>query len=214
MTAFTHTTIRVMILAEVEDSSDRLADNLDTILSLGQDRLQRDLNLEIFKTTDTITLAQGSTTFTKPSGCLAVDTISYVSSGTTVYLTPKTYEYCLDYWPVASTQGTPLFFADLNDAQWYVAPTPNGAYTGTARFIKRMAPLTASNLSNWLSTNAGDALLYACMIETETFLMEPEAGRVALWKNKYEKDILPAARMELARLAVKDYMIFGNAPGN
>jgi hypothetical protein len=53
----------------------------------------------------------------------------------------------------------------------------------------RPIPLSASNTTNWLTANAADALLYASLIESESFLISPE--RVSEFTGRYASLVGP-----------------------
>lgn len=207
MTALTHDTLTTAILAWEEDDSTELADNLDTILSLGQDRVMRDLNLETFEGTQSGTLAQGSNSLNKPASIIETKSIYITVSGERIFLQPRSKEYCRDYWPSTTLQEQPKYFAEDGAGQWYLSPTPNQNYAYLATFTARFAPLTSSNQSNWISLNLGDLLLYACLAASERFLLA--APRADEWEGEYQK-LLPTARLELKNLQQKGYLLLGN----
>lgn len=203
---YSYSTLTTEIIKQAHDDGTAFAAEVDNLIATGETKLLRDLDLEIFDSTDTGSFAYGSQNVTKPTGYLACRTLSYVSSGTTrVFMTPKTYDFLIDYWPTSGTVGLPKYYAELNTTTWVVAPTPNSAYTWTARFMKRPTGLSGSNTTSWLGTNAGDLLLLACMIASEAYLEADE--RIATWKAEYQEK-LGMAKYELRRMTRSDY-----APG-
>ncbi len=55
-----------------------------------------------------------------------------------------------------------------------VAPTPDSSYTIEMTYARRLAELSSSNTTNWLTQNAQDLLLYACLMEACTFTKNRE----------------------------------------
>lgn len=203
---WTYTTLTAALQAWPEDDNSEYTTNLDSIIGLGETKLLRDLDLELFDTTATFAFTASSGQLAKPSGILAPRTLSYTDSGGGFnYLHPRSYEYVLDYQANAQSGELPKYYAELNDTTWLIAPLPVSAFAGTVRYIKRPQGLKDVGGSNttWLSTNAADALLYACIIAAEEYLKGDE--RWQQWNTKYGQDILPAAKRELARLVRTDY---------
>ena len=199
----TYTTLKAALVDNTDDEGTEFAAALDTIIALGELKLLRDLDLEIFDVTDTGTLTGSSQLVTKPTGYIAGRSLHITVSGVRSQLFQRTYEYLVDYWPTAATTTTtPKYYAELNDTQWYVAGTPAGSYDFTARFMKRPTGLSGSTETTWLSTYAADMLLYACLASAEEYLKADE--RVAVWKNEYAEK-LTLGRHELRRMQRADY---------
>ena len=51
----------------------------------------------------------------------------------------------------------------------YVAPTPGSNISVEISYRRRLPALSSSNLTNWLTDNASDALLYGCLVEAAAF---------------------------------------------
>lgn len=64
--AYTWTTLRAALLAWPETTNTEYTNSLDTIIGLGERRLVRDLNLEIFDHVTTLSLAEDTRTVAKP----------------------------------------------------------------------------------------------------------------------------------------------------
>lgn len=85
-------------------------------------------------------------------------------------------------FPVRSGGATPQYIANDGD-NFIFGPYPNnvavkGIYYG------RLPALSASNATNWFTTNAPDLLLYASLLEAETFLVNDP--RIAVWRLFYQ----------------------------
>lgn len=202
--SFTYASLQSAITSWVEDTDLDFTANLDTIIGLGELKLLRDLDLELFEQQATTPTSNGVATLTKPANYLTHRTLHYTDSNSTLqYLQPRTFEYVIDY----GGTGDPRYFAELNETQWQLAPVPTSTLTVNVRYTTRPVGLSASMTTTWLSTNAADALLYSCLICAEEFLKSDE--RLPVWKAKYEQEILPRAKHELQKLVKADY----NLPG-
>lgn len=204
-TSYTYTTLTAALIDMVEDQGAAYDAYLDTIIPLAEDRVLKDLNLELFDVTATSTFGVASQWLAKPSDLLVLRSIHYTDgSGNFQQLEPRTYEYCKDYWPNASTTtSTPKYVAEYSDDNWLVAGTPASGLTVTIRYNQRPAGMTSGNPTTWLGTHVGDLLFFACLMLSEMYLKGDE--RIAMWKQEYAER-LAASRRELKADKRSDYM--------
>lgn len=184
--SFTYTTLSSALASFTEDQGTEFAAIIPTLIMLGELKLVRDLDLDIFRGTDTSkSLASGVTTLTKPTDLVSVRSIHYTDAdGELQVLDERSFDFCKTYWPDALlTTATPKFFADFSDTTWLIAGTPSGNNAVTIRYVKRPTGLSAGNENTWLATNVPDALLWACLSVAEQFLKADE--RIAVWKQNY-----------------------------
>lgn len=196
--SFSYSVLKTAIKNHVEDQGTNFDANVDTLIKLGEDRVVKDFDLEIFDTTGSITLTVDVATITKPGSGAAViapRTLWYTNgSSKRVVLRQRTYEFIQDYWPTPSDTGEPKYFCELTESTWGVAPTPNATRTGTARYVSRPTSVVSQTAGTWISLNFGDLLLRACLMSAEAYLKADE--RVALWKAEYA-DLLAVAQREV-----------------
>ena len=89
-----------------------------------------------------------------------------------------------EYNPNPSTTGSPKYYASYDVDTFIVGPTPDSNYTVELHYFYRPASLTTDNSgTTWISTNAPDALLYACLIEAYTF-MKGEADLLKVYDSR------------------------------
>ena len=74
-----------------------------------------------------------------------------------------------EFWPNRTSTGTPKYYAYFDNSTIYVAPTPSANTPVEISYRRRLDALSSSNTSNWLTTDAYDALLYACLIEASHY---------------------------------------------
>jgi hypothetical protein len=92
-------------------------------------------------------------------------------------------EYLNNYWPTVTATGTPLFYADYDYDNWFVAPTPNAAYAFEALCYTRLQPLDSATQTNWLTQNAPNAMLFGTLKQTAPFLKDD--ARLAVWSGLF-----------------------------
>jgi len=210
-TSYTYTSLKAAIVAIVEETGTEFAGDLDILIPLAEDKVLRDLDLELFDETFVGTLTADSPWLTKPTGILGVRTLHYTdASGNYQLLEPRSWAFCKDYWPkAATTTATPKYFSEFSDTSWMVAGTPSSELTVTARCIKRPAGLDGSTSTTWLSQHAGDLLLFAALELSEMYLKSDE--RIPTWKQGYLERLV-VARNELKPETRVDYMPIDPAP--
>ena len=122
-------------------------------------------------------------------------TIDTGTSTQPVYL--RKYEYLRNYWPNETLTGLPLYYADTDYEHWYVAPTPSQAYNFEVLYYERIAPLSSTNQTNWLTQNAPNAMLYGTLLQAMPFLKN-DARQV--FQQKYTEAITSLKVEDVARV--------------
>jgi len=204
-TSYTYATLVAALQNTVEDTGSDFASALANIIALAEDRVLRDLNVELFDVSATSTFGVASPWLAKPSDMVGLRTMHYTDAiGNFTLLDPQTWEFVKDYWPnVSATTPTPKYYTEYSDTNWFIAGTPASGLVVTIRYIKRPAGMTALNPSTWLGTHVGDLLFYSSLVSAEQFLKAD--NRIGVWKTEYVER-LAAARRELRLEERNDYM--------
>jgi hypothetical protein len=100
------------------------------------------------------------------------------------FLLPRSYEWCREYWPNPTQTGEPRFYADYGFSNWLIVPTPSAASPIEIAYYQLDNPITSVNQTNWLTDNASDLLLYACLVETAPFLKDDD--RIQTWNAAFQ----------------------------
>ena len=109
-------------------------------------------------------------------------------------------EYLRNYWPNSSSTDTPLYYADYDYDNWYVAPTPSAAFAFQTLCYTRLQPLASDNQTNWLTINAPNVMLFGTLKQTAPFLKDD--ARLAVWGNMFDT--------ALAALKIEDTLRIGD----
>jgi len=112
-----------------------------------------------------------------------------------VYL--RKYEYLRNFWPNETQTDLPQYYADTDYEHWYVAPTPDQAYNFEVLYYERIAPLSSTNQTNWLTQNAPNAMLYGTLLQAMPFLKN-DARQV--FQQKYTEAITSLKVEDVARV--------------
>lgn len=212
-TSFTYNALIAALSAWLEDNSTEFLANQQTIVSMGESRLATDLNFEIFDRV--VTGALTPNVFVQPikatgwQGTRSLHLRDVGGGGLRRYKQRRTYEYCLDFEPDETNTSEPIYYAEYTETEFFVSPAPDVAYAFELRQIQTPEQLTAANQNTWLGTNAGDLLLYACLLASEEFL-KSDAEFINTWQNSYD-NLLPARKLTLRRQWRGDYSPIKNA---
>jgi hypothetical protein len=158
-------------------------------------RIFREVDLDVFRSYQFATLAQGNEFVTlpgaTPSTMSFVRTASiYPSTGTDAnvrtYLIQKDISYMTEYWPNRTSQNKPRYYAMWDQNTIYLAPTPDTAYKIELALNRNETGLSTTNTTTWVSQNAPQVLLYACLIEAFKYLKGPY-DLLAQYEKSYQE---------------------------
>ncbi len=174
-------------VADWLDRSDLTA-RIPDFITLAEARVSRDLRIRAMEVRSTMTTTAGKQYFNLPTNYIQMRNIQLNTNPTTAleYITPE----MLDRLYGSSTTGKPRAYTLIGD-EIQLAPIPDSTYTLEMAFYEKFSPLGdgtgGSVVSNWLTSNAPDVLLYGALLEAEPFIKNDE--RVGLWVNAYDSAI-------------------------
>jgi hypothetical protein len=103
-------------------------------------------------------------------------------------LLQKDVSYMNEYWPNRTSTGDPKYYAMWDQNTIYLAPTPNHAYNIELALNRNETGLSGTNTTTWVSQNAPQVLLYACLLETFKFLKGPY-DLLAQYEKSYQQAV-------------------------
>ena len=180
MTTFTE--LQTQIRDYTEATSDVLTDVIvNDFIEHAEDRIFRELDLDVFRSYQTASLTVGNPFVAVPGINITQDAFTrsvqiYTDGGTPTreYLIQKDVTFMNEYWPNRDSTGKPKYYANWDQDRLYLAPTPNSAYKIELALNKQPSGLSSTTTTTWLSTNAPKVLLYACLVEAYRFLKGPD----------------------------------------
>ena len=110
--------------------------------------------------------------------------IKITDGGTEVFLEKRDQTFIAEFNPTG-TQGQPKYYANYNDKNIIVAPTPASALAVQMQYIKN-APHFDSGNSTMISDQHQNLLLYGVLVECFSFLKGP-VDMYNLYKTRYDK---------------------------
>ena len=209
---YTYATLTSAVQAYAADTDEDFVNNIPDFIAKGETRLLRDLELETFEQWLQVTISAGDRTFSKPADVIAVNDlwIRDPSAQKWIECPRRSFEYCVAYAPTESSTGVPAFYAEYDEDEIYVVPTPVSTYTsGNARIRATIRPagLSASVTTTFLSENYGDMLYHAVMMEAYDF--QKNHAKVQSSAQKYES-LIPSVVKEVEAVVRKHYKGINN----
>ena len=146
---------------------------INTFITMAENRILRDIDLDVFKQEDTGNLTAGNRFLGAPLGILTHRYLMVVVGDDRIFLDFRDQSFMREYWPDYTEEGVPKYYSVWDQNTFSVAPTPDENYQVQLGYIYRPPQLSATNTTTWISTNAPEALLYACLIQAYSYTKGP-----------------------------------------
>ena len=193
---------------------------LENIILNAQYRIMRDVPIDSDRKQQSGNLVTGQETINAPAGALFIRAIQVydstsVTTGANVFLEKKDITYLQEYVPSteSSKRGQPKYYAmfggatgntDTTSGRMMFAPVPDTTYKFRVHYNVMPTTLDSSNVTNYISLNFPNGLLYCCLSETFTFLKGP-IDMLTLYENKYKQEVEKFASEQIGRRRRDDY---------
>jgi hypothetical protein len=163
---------------------------INTFITFAENRIMREIDLDVFKKEMTGVLTASNRFLSTPTDLLThrYMLIKDFTTSVQIFLDFRDTSFMKEYWKDQTITGVPKFFSVWDQSTFYVAPTPDKSYIVELGFIYRPAQLSSANPTTWISTNAPEALFYACMIQAYSYLKGP-ADMQAYFENSYAQAV-------------------------
>jgi hypothetical protein len=184
--ALTYSLLVSSIQSYNENSSDKFAAQIPQFISNGENRVAADMKQQGFQSVVAGTFVAGVNGAVVSKPAFWRETISFNYKDPVLGWQPiriRALEYLKNFWPLQGSTSPPRFYADYNFENFLVAPSPDQAYAFELAYYARLEPLDATNQTNWLTFNAPQVLLYACLLEAALWLKNSEL--IALFQGQY-----------------------------
>jgi len=162
---------------------------INTFITMAENRILRDIDLDVFKKEATANLIADSRFLPMPGNILTHRYIMVTDdNGDQIFLDFRDTSFMKEYWPDYTETGVPKYYSVWDDETFYIAPTPASALSVQLGYIVRPEQLSSTNTTTWVSTNAPEALLYACLIQAYSYTKGP-LELVQYFENSYKQAI-------------------------
>jgi hypothetical protein len=161
---------------------------INTFILLTENKILREIDLEVFRQNSIGTLTPGNRFLTMPTDILTHRYMLIIDPVTNeeYFLDFRDVSFVKEYWEDASITGRPKFYSVWNENTFLVAPTPDVAFSVELGYIRKPAGLSPSNQNTWLSTNAPEVLLYGCLVQAYSYTKGP-LDMLGYFSNSYKE---------------------------
>lgn len=201
-TTYNKLTEQITAYANKKNSADFIA-AIPFFIAMGQERIWRDLKTLGFESVEEIKAMEANKAIIeKPR--LWNETLSIIYGDTdspfnkSKVLFPRSYEFCINYWPnanISDSDNPPLFYADHQLIQGggdgspyegiFISPTPDKAYMYQITYLTRVNPINNDGVNtNILTDHYPDLLFYSCFLEALIYLKDDQ--RMAVYQDLYK----------------------------
>lgn len=160
------------------DRSD-LAAYVPDFIALAEERIYRNLRVKAMEAALSDTIASG--VIAVPSDYIELKS-AYVDGTPTRKLERTSVEEIYTNYPTRSAAGTPSYIA-REGASFIFGPYPDDGLVVKGIYYQRLPALSATNTTNWLTTNAPSLLLFGALCEAEPFMRNDQ--RIMVWETKF-----------------------------
>lgn len=193
----TYDSLTSTVLQYLERRDASVVDTIPTFISLAEFEIAQEI-----KTLGQLQVAESTMTadnalLQKPARWRKTVSMSVTVAGKKQPVYLRKYEYLKNYWPDADQTDVPLYYADTDWEHWYIAPTPDQAYAFEVLYYERIAPLSSTNQTNWLTQNAPNAMLFGTLLQAMQFLKNDQR---TIFQQKYTEALQSLKSEDVARV--------------
>tara|TARA_R100001480_G_scaffold64841_1_gene76912 strand:- start:241 stop:900 length:660 start_codon:yes stop_codon:yes gene_type:complete len=151
----------------------------------------------------TSTFTAGNRAVSMPSDALILRSIEHIGSGGDRVFLEKRDTSFISEFNGSGVQGTPKYYANWNEFNIIVAPTPASADTVQINYIKDPPEFTSTN-QTYLAKYQESMLLHGVLAEAFRFLKGPD-NLYNLYQTKYTEEVQNFALQQMGRRRRAEY---------
>lgn len=170
-----------------ERTDNPFVEQIPRMIMMAENRIASGLKGLGLKKFVTGTMIAGQTTLDKPTRWRETASFSILVNNQRKYLYERGYEYCRTFWPDATVQGEPTYYANYDFEHLFLTATPDQNYAFELSYYERPQPLDSITQTNFLTQYYPQLLLYGTLLEAQPFLKLPE--RIAEFKAFYDEAV-------------------------
>jgi hypothetical protein len=161
---------------------------INTFITMAENRILRDIDLDVFKLEVSGNMSIGNKFLTAPSDILTHRYMMITNNSDQIFLDFRDTSFMKEYWSDGTVTGVPKYYSVWDQNTFYIAPTPNANFAVELGYIYRPTQISSANQNTWISTNAPEALLYACLIQAYSYTKGP-LEMLQYFENSYKQAI-------------------------
>jgi len=201
--AITHADFLTQVRDYTEVDSNVLTDSIiDKFIRATELNLAGQVDYDDLRKYSTSTFTSGNRYVSLPADCMIIRSVQMINGSDRTFLERRDTSFISEY-NSGGTTGEPKFWANWDDFNILVAPTPDSAYTIQINFIKD-PPHFNSSTNTYLSTYQETMLLHGVLTEAFSYLKGPQ-DLYTLYKSKYDEEVQAFALQQMGRRRRGEY---------
>lgn len=193
----TYDSLTSMVLQYLERQDTAVVNAIPTFISLAEFEIAQEIKtlgqLQVVEAT----MTADNAILQKPARWRKTVSMSITVDGKKQPVYLRKYEYLKNYWPDSTATDVPLYYADTDWEHWYIAPTPDQDYAFEVLYYERIAPLSSTNQTNWLTQNAPNTMLFGTLLQAMQFLKNDQRQ---IFQQKYTESLQSLKAEDVARV--------------
>ena len=202
--AITHANFLTQIRNYTEVDSTVLSDSqIDQFIRNVETDIAGRVDYDDLRRYATSTFTAGNRAVSLPGDLIIMRSVEHIDSGGTRTFLEKKDTSFISEFNSTGKQGTPKYFANFDEFNIIVAPTPAAADTVQIKYIQD-PPHFNSSTNTFLSTYQESMLLHGVLAECFRFLKGPD-NLYNLYNSKYNEEIQNFALQQMGRRRRAEY---------
>ena len=193
----TYDSLTSTVLQYLERSDSAVVNAIPTFITLAEFEIAEQIKTLGQMQVVESTMSTGDAILQKPARWRKTVSMSVTVGGKKQPVLLRKYEYLKNYWPDNTQTDVPLFYADTDWEHWYLAPTPDQDYQFEVLYYERIAPLSSTNQTNWITQNAPNAMLFGTLLQAMPFLKNDQR---TIFQQKYTESMQALKGEDVARV--------------
>lgn len=205
--SFTYGQLKQALQDYLETSETTFVNNLPLFIRMAEERILKTVQLSLFRKNATANATVGNKYLACPTDFLAPFSLSYMGDDNDkVFLQFKDVSFIQEYTPDASTTGAPKYYAQFDNANFVLGPSPDDDYQMELHYFYRPASLTdgPDSGTTWLSVNAELTLFYGAMVEAYIFL-KGDPDLMATYDKRFQESLIGLKMLGEAKQVTDEY---------
>ena len=150
----------------------------------------------------TSSFTSGNRAVSLPADCMIIRSVQVINGSDRTFLEKRDTSFISEYNGSGAT-GLPRYWANWDDFNIIVAPTPDSAYTVQINYIIDPPQFTSTN-NTFLSTYQESMLLHGVLAEAFRFLKGPD-NLYNLYQTRYTEEVQNFALQQMGRRRRAEY---------
>ena len=194
----TYDSLTSTVLQYLERSDEATINAIPTFITLAEFEIAQEIKTLGQLQVAQATMLAGNPVLAKPARWRKTVSFNFTdATGTRKPVFLRKYEYLTNFWPDNNEMAPHQFYADTDWEHWYLAPTPDQNYDFEVLYYERIAPLSSTNQTNWLTQNAPTAMLFGTLLQAMPFLKNDQRQ---IFQQKYTEAVQSLKTEDVARV--------------